>query len=403
MVNEAVTLINICKNSEFTGLSCVCGENYMTRQITGVHIIDNPDTVRFYRTGEVIMTTGYILQFFSEKEICDLMRHLCERGCSGIIFKVNRFYEKVPEYMIKCATEYDIPIVTMPYKYALADLQTYILRQIFINDYDVQKDIEESLGEENYSDLLTVLLTEKREREFIEKANSFHMDLSLKYFSLLLAGDEEYMHSLDNKIKNYIYDIGAVYYRFVREDKFIYIIGKREVDIEHCPENIAKELRTGVKELGKTPEGSIRIAIGKIADQPMQIKISVDQVQFFNQFMIGKNEGGIITCEKNEMLYFMYKDMKRERLDEIFRCTLMGIVDYDRENGTELIETLEKLIECDWETGEVCRLLYIHRNTLIKRKAKIVDLIKSNMGLDTTAALQLGMFAYNILKYLYKT
>ena len=104
------------------------------------------------------------------------------------------------------------------------------------------------------------------------------------------------------------------------------------------------------------------------------------------------------TVKKTKVMYFTeLREMVMDVVtDEEKQDELLAFID-------KQIETLEKLIECGWETGEVCRLLYIHRNTLVKRKAKIVDLIKSNMGLDTTAALQLGMFAYKILKYLYKT
>ena len=48
MGSKTVTLQSITKSTEFKGLVCVCCEQYMNRPVTGVHIIDNPDTRQFH-------------------------------------------------------------------------------------------------------------------------------------------------------------------------------------------------------------------------------------------------------------------------------------------------------------------------------------------------------------------
>ena len=75
---------------------------------------------------------------------------------------------------------------------------------------------------------------------------------------------------------------------------------------------------------------------------------------------------------------------------------------YDQDNHTELIATLEKLIDCGWDIKMAAEQLFIHRNTLLKRREKIERLLKGDLGMGKIAALQIGLNAYNILKYLYE-
>ena len=54
---------------------------------------------------------------------------------------------------------------------------------------------------------------------------------------------------------------------------------------------------------------------------------------------------------------------------------LAPVLEYDSENGTELFKTLELLIENSANTQRVAQLLYVHKNTVLQRKNKILDLL----------------------------
>lgn len=142
MNRDGITLNNLIFQ-DITDMELVCGRKYADREITGVHIMDNPDTVRFFRSGEIIMTTGYILQNFTDNDIEKFFRHLCERGCSGMILKINRFYDSVPAQFIDAANKYDIPVVTLPYKYAMAEIQKLILSKIIMREYELNESEQE--------------------------------------------------------------------------------------------------------------------------------------------------------------------------------------------------------------------------------------------------------------------
>ena len=401
MGSKTVTLQSITKSTEFKGLVCVCCEQYMNRPVTGVHIIDNPDTIRFFRTGEVVLTTGYILQYFTAKELQDLMRHLCERGCSGVIFKINRFYDKVPGNIIQYAMEYDIPIVTIPYKYALADLQAYIHRQIFINDYNVEKDTKSDLEEENYNDFLSVLLENPNERELSEKASGNDFNLSFRYFCIIVSGTDSFMRKTDILLRGLIGEMNGVCQKFSRINRVVYLIGKKEFDLENDISMLREELEAKACSVAEGEDNWL-LSVGDIARKPNHIRRSVEHASLARVYMDGKHENGIVWYQDIEMLLIMYKDLKKERIEELYRNSIEPIVVYDQDNHTELIATLEKLIDCGWDIKMAAEQLFIHRNTLLKRREKIERLLKGDLGMGKIAALQIGLNAYNILKYLYE-
>lgn len=397
MKSGSVTLDTIVKSKEYPGLICVCGESFMNRQITGVHIIDNPDTVRFFRTGEIVMTTGYILQYFSDEELKKFLRHLCERGCSGIVFKINRFYDCVPDNIMNYAQDYDIPIVTMPYKYAMADVQAYILRLIFMNDYHVENETDLLISDQSNLDYFNDLLTEVRQIEMEQKARGYNFNLS--YCCILLWGISVKTDVIDNYFKEIFIDLGVINYSIQRGGQIAYIIGKKDFSKENDLSFIGEKIKSNIDQWSQ--QNDLYIGVGNIVETIMQIRESIEQAYFAIMWQRKKRADRLSFYCQNEMMFLMYQEMQKKSIELLYINILKPIVDYDIENRTELIRTLRELIASEWDLKKTSENLFIHRNTLLKRREKIESLIKSNCGMEKSSALQIGIYAYDILTYFY--
>lgn len=398
MNHSIVSLKSLLENKELEGLDLICGQEYLNRKITGVHIMDNPDTVRFFRSGEVIMTTGYILKDFSKEEVQKLVRHLCERGCSGIIFKINRFYDTVPEDIKRAAVKYDIPIVTMPYKYAMADVQMTIMRQIFMRDYDIEAEPECEL--ENDTDLLKILLSGTGKKEIEEKCSSYQFDTGLQYVCTVVKFEngrrnEMFCNSLRSRIK----EENMVFYEYSREQVSIILIGKRNlVGASYEMKQICQWMQECINRTGEV----IYAGIGDAAEDVMQIRESFSQAHQVMTLQEKRKVREVALYRDYRLMLMLYKDFKEESLRKIYQKTISGIVLYDEENHAELLKTLEVLIENRWNLKIAAEELYIHRNTLMNRREKMEALVQDTMGVDIHMAMQMGLFAYQILEFLYK-
>ncbi len=78
------------------------------------------------------------------------------------------------------------------------------------------------------------------------------------------------------------------------------------------------------------------------------------------------------------------------------RAVLM-LESYDRKNGTELLSTLHAYLSCHRNLSEAAESLFVHRNTMSKRLAKINDLIHVDFQ-DAETVFHL-MFSYRVLEY----
>ena len=61
-------------------------------------------------------------------------------------------------------------------------------------------------------------------------------------------------------------------------------------------------------------------------------------------------------------------------LTYVCSSTLLKLETADKHHGTELLNTLEKYLECDKVLTDTAKELYLHRNTLTNRLGKIVDI-----------------------------
>jgi DNA-binding PucR family transcriptional regulator len=79
------------------------------------------------------------------------------------------------------------------------------------------------------------------------------------------------------------------------------------------------------------------------------------------------------------MLFALSQDSP-ETLRGFEESTLGPVTDYDREHGTQLLETLSAYMECNGNISEVAAFLHVHKHTVRYRLRRVTDLT----GLDVT-------------------
>ena len=89
--------------------------------------------------------------------------------------------------------------------------------------------------------------------------------------------------------------------------------------------------------------------------------------------------------------------MENEKSAELYTLSIRSLVEYDKQNATNMVETLDCYFACNCNVSETAKALFIHRNTLIYR----IDKIKSILGRDLKDSeerllLQLGLRVYQL-------
>lgn len=111
-----LTVKDLLDIEELKGITVIAGEQNINNQILQVNIMENPDAFDWLTPGEMLLTTGYI--FKDDENIQKrVVRELAQMNCSALGFKLQRYFDKVPEGMIKLANKLNLPILSIPYDY----------------------------------------------------------------------------------------------------------------------------------------------------------------------------------------------------------------------------------------------------------------------------------------------
>lgn len=190
---QALTLRWVLQKSGIAGISCVCGEEFLDNEIRGVQIMDNPDTIKYHKQGDIVLTTGFLLKdnpIFRKTMIAEL----AARKCSGILFKTNRFFEQVPSDILKDAVKYSVPILELPHTYAISEVNRMLMHEIF-----QQKETHSTETLRFFQEITAAFLTSDNYMDaFSLFARQF--DNPVLYFSANL--DFEYIGSTQEQLKS---------------------------------------------------------------------------------------------------------------------------------------------------------------------------------------------------------
>lgn len=151
------------------GIRLLAGEKGKKNEITAVNVMDNPDTVRWIRKGELLLSTGYFLEMDPlEQEY--LIPQLSKRGCAGLGIKMKRYLEELPEIMRRQAEELGFPILELPYDHNFSEINDLVYRSIF------EKEREHTAYAANLYREITDALTTEHSLEQIIQALQRHLN-----------------------------------------------------------------------------------------------------------------------------------------------------------------------------------------------------------------------------------
>ena len=127
-MSNTLTVRSFVETSE-NGLRLVAGGSGGDNVISGVNIMDNPDTFDWLSPGDFLLTSGYLLKDDPALQI-NAVRELADINCAGLGVKTQRYLDQVPDGMLAEANRLGLPVVEIPYQCTLAQISTLIHQKI---------------------------------------------------------------------------------------------------------------------------------------------------------------------------------------------------------------------------------------------------------------------------------
>lgn len=128
-----MTLQELLTLSKLKSVQLIAGAKGADVTVSGAVMLDNPEMVEWMRTGELLLTTGYVLKENPQKQE-DILRGLIQNGASGLAIKTRRYFDEIPPSIIELAETSGFPVLQLPYYMSLSEISEIINRSIYLSE-----------------------------------------------------------------------------------------------------------------------------------------------------------------------------------------------------------------------------------------------------------------------------
>lgn len=106
-INDALSIGDL-KNG-----TVIAGKEGIDRKILSIEVMEVPEVVSWVTPGILVMTVFYSIKDDPKKQT-KIVQTLIDKGAAGIVIKLGRFVNYIPDEMVKLAHEHSFPIITLP-------------------------------------------------------------------------------------------------------------------------------------------------------------------------------------------------------------------------------------------------------------------------------------------------
>ncbi|MFD1781029.1 PucR family transcriptional regulator [Fredinandcohnia salidurans] len=338
-----LTVKDLLNIKAIDGLKIIAGESGLHNEISIVNIIENPDAFDWLSPNELLLSTGYI---FKESEELQnrIIKELSEINCAGLVIKMKRYFEKIPQNMIDQANKYGLPILELPFEYTLSRVIS-IINEKASGRYDLlnRKTLDmhnlffritlEGGGIERISSMLSSTINNPvvivdRDWNLLHYTEHVDNKIPLEYSLDLLKNRQVFNQAFLESIPKNISEIK-------KSIKRIYHIDNMEIKCRILPVAVSKHIYgyivvwQTVRELTEfdyiiLEQASTVMALERIkAKQIEEVKLKIRQ-DFFDDLLSGKitsNDTLQTLCDlhglnPNYMYYSMVVNIEPKKVDE---------------------------------------------------------------------------------------
>ena len=364
-LREALTL------DVFAGAQVLAGNKQLDNIIHSVSVLEitSDEVIKWIKGGELFITSFYAIAHDIEQQL-HILRLLCSRKTSGIlIFSMGTVMLELSHKLVEEANKLGVPLIVMSpdatYEEAIRALMSVILS-------DGPKELPSGLEAKR---LFTMLLDNKLRDEFevaryAERAN---VNLYDKHYLAVVLLENAAGKDVQGDIRRLLQKDSKRNELLFFENQLVLLIC--------CAENTEgahARLQKLCRSICDFPWGSLafRIGVSLFYDDITQVG------KAYRQALQAIDIGGVISPPSRFVFYgqlgiyaLLYNHYDLNTVGQEVKKRLDKLKAYDDKHGGKHFETLKLLSVTDESVEVIAAKLYIHKNTLLYRKNKIIELL----------------------------
>lgn len=364
----------------------VAGKEGLDHAVVAYDMMEQPDIKPWIREDTLLITTGYAIRNNKEK-LLGLIRDLHEADAAALAIK-TRFFEHFPKEALKLADELHFPLFFLNNALGFIETVYPVMVAIVEAKNGVEMQTRYQIGQVEKKELdrkfYFELVQEKfeREEEAQIRANSLYWPMTPA--RLLEICPRYPQREWFGEKKEKAEQATEVFFRKQNAAYTIISFPEKTVILFCEPERILpfkEALKNHIENLEKIIETDLYIPVSDRIDRYLGMSEAARQISRLSQ-IAGKLSVKQKVLWREELKYeeMLLEISKLPQVRSYVKERLYVLEEYDRQHGTDLMETLEVLLRNGGSKKQTAETLYLHRNTMMYRLKKMEEILKCNMG-----------------------
>lgn len=368
-------------------MKVVAGEKGLNRIIRWVHVMEYPEYSKWLNGGELILFSGAAIENNLDKFL-EFIKDINSRNVSGLAVCVGPYIKKTPGEVVDLANTLGFPIFEFPFEVKFIDVSQSICKAIFENKVEQQ-------SRENFMKDI-ILRGSTFTEDVLDRAISYGYDPNENYYSFVISLENlnditirngvhntEKMVRIKQKVEQIVVNVLSQKKRSsieITEDSSIILMVPEDNcnlykdSIVEIAQELVRSINVEVKKL------NVNIGIGGLWNKLSEFKNSVNDARRVLKILKNNEMINCVKYYEDIGIYKLFFEINNQsEMQKFYINTLKDLIEYDKKNSTELVETLEVYIEEDRNLNKTSERLFIHKNTLKYRIKRIEDISKCDL------------------------
>ena len=344
----------------------LAGRRGWSNSISWILMIEDMTILQNFRGKDLAVTTG--LGFPTEEKLLALVERLTGLGASGLIINTGQYIREVPQSVISCCDENDLPLLIVPWDVLLFDM---------IKDLNIRILLEGTLDEQISQALIrTIEHPEASESSRKELLPWFDVDGIFQIF-ILNTGDLDIMDTVERRrvsfqLQIYLESISHNACFFYYDSGFVTVTN--DIPSQHLTDVLDGFVKRAQLRM---PERKIYVGVGSAMKDVSNLHLAYMRAKVAAEKALRTGEP-VVWFDRmgNERLLSLVSDPDLQY--ELGPGLLKKLLEYDEKHDGGYLQTLELYLQYNGSIKDVSGKMYTHRNTVIYR----VNHIKKLLGCD---------------------
>ncbi|WP_455593811.1 PucR family transcriptional regulator [Bifidobacterium merycicum] len=387
MALELRELLDGCPDAR---LDLLAGSDGLTHRVTWVHVLESTMLSDYLGGDELILTTGVALG--GDDDLMSYVRALYARDAAGVALDTGHYIDHIPEEVTTFCDEHALPQYAIP-----RDDPCESLARALCSRLSDEETKDRMIG----NAFRNAISYPDRQELYIPALSEFHFEIEWRYAVIIIRlddfADDPYkrIDAMSETVRKYLR----------RRVRFSATYGEWEriVAVVHCtsPEEL-RDVGRGVLETTQRAlrgKETVSIGVGKLTQSIRCICKSHRQAESILKLQSrGKLDDRINFFDDLGAYRVLLGVEDPEISQEYYRQVLGPLLEYDKENGTDLTDVLRGYLDHNGSVRDTAADLFVHRNTVNYKIAKAGDVLGMDLSrLKNRMQLMLGYMLMDMM------